>query len=302
MSALNLRQIEVFRATMLAGSVSEAARLLHVSQPGVSRMLAHMELRLGLTLFERRKGRLLPTPEAQALFGEVQQVYGGVQRIQDCAEALKTGEHLALRVVASPSVMLELVPLAVTALTREYPAARLYLETLTVAEMTRQMVARQADVAISTVRLDEAALAQQRLGGWTLVCAFPRGHRFEAQKSVSLKDVVAEPLVAFAPETTQGRFVDGWCDQHDVRLAAPIQVRSGLNACALVACGAGVAVVDDLTARAYPSDRLGFRPVRGAPSAEILSVTQGQAATSALGRRFMALVGRQLATLKPARR
>ncbi|MEO6018139.1 MAG: LysR family transcriptional regulator, partial [Polaromonas sp.] len=41
---MNLRQIEVFRAVMLAGSVTGAAQLLHVSQPGISRMLAHVEL------------------------------------------------------------------------------------------------------------------------------------------------------------------------------------------------------------------------------------------------------------------
>ena len=56
---MNLRQIEVFRAVMLAGSVTDAARSLHVSQPGISRMLSHIELQLGLRLFERRKGRLL---------------------------------------------------------------------------------------------------------------------------------------------------------------------------------------------------------------------------------------------------
>ena len=65
---MNLRQIEVFQAVMQTGSTVEAARLLHVSQPGISRMLAHIELQLGLTLFERRKGKLLPTPQADALY------------------------------------------------------------------------------------------------------------------------------------------------------------------------------------------------------------------------------------------
>jgi DNA-binding transcriptional LysR family regulator len=59
---MNLRQIEVFRAVMLAGSVTDAARSLHVSQPGISRMLSHIELQLGLRLFERHKGRLRPRP------------------------------------------------------------------------------------------------------------------------------------------------------------------------------------------------------------------------------------------------
>ena len=62
---MNLRQIEVFRAVMITGSVSGAARLLHVSIPAVSRLLSHTESRLGFLLFERVKGRL----HAQTLVG-----------------------------------------------------------------------------------------------------------------------------------------------------------------------------------------------------------------------------------------
>ena len=53
---LNLRQIEVFRAIMLTGSISGAAKLLNVSQPAVSRLIAYTESRVGLMLFERIKG------------------------------------------------------------------------------------------------------------------------------------------------------------------------------------------------------------------------------------------------------
>ena len=50
---MNLRQIEVFRAIMLTGGVSDAARSLNVSQPNVSRLLRHTEDRLGIKLFDR---------------------------------------------------------------------------------------------------------------------------------------------------------------------------------------------------------------------------------------------------------
>ncbi|WP_340524226.1 LysR family transcriptional regulator, partial [Cupriavidus necator] len=69
---MRLRQIEVFRAVMLTGTVSEAARLLHVSQPVVTRVLQHAEASLGFRLFERVRGRLQATPEANALYGDVE--------------------------------------------------------------------------------------------------------------------------------------------------------------------------------------------------------------------------------------
>ena len=55
---LNLRQIEVFRAIMISGSISGAARLLSVSQPAISRLLAYTEDGLKLKLFERISGRV----------------------------------------------------------------------------------------------------------------------------------------------------------------------------------------------------------------------------------------------------
>ncbi len=73
---MNLRHLEVFYAVMSAGSVSEAARRLNVSQPAVSNMLKHAESTLGVApLFERVGGRLKPTPEAQALLPEAASVF-----------------------------------------------------------------------------------------------------------------------------------------------------------------------------------------------------------------------------------
>lgn len=72
MPAVNLRHIENFHAIMTAGNLTGAARMLHTSQPTVSRELARFEKVLGLTLFERTRGRLHPTVQGLRLFEEVQ--------------------------------------------------------------------------------------------------------------------------------------------------------------------------------------------------------------------------------------
>ena len=65
---MRLRHIEVFHAIMQAGTISGAALLLHISQPAVTKVLQHCELQLGMPLFDRVRGKLYPTPEAQRLF------------------------------------------------------------------------------------------------------------------------------------------------------------------------------------------------------------------------------------------
>jgi DNA-binding transcriptional LysR family regulator len=298
---MNLRQIEVFRAVMLAGSVTDAARSLHVSQPGISRMLSHIELQLGLRLFERRKGKLLATPEAQALFAEVEQVYRGVARIDDCAQALKDGKMLTLRVLCSPSTGLDMVPRALTALGEEFPAARIYLEVVLAKEMVKRLGKHEADVAISTLAIDDPLLTARAIGRWTLAGVFPRGHALEARRALRPADILQERMIAFSPDTPQGRIIADWCLQHQCRPDARIEVRAGQSACALAASGAGVAIVDDLTARGCMTDRLSFRPIRNAPSFDIFAVTNDNFAASLLAGRFIAHAEAALRQLKKER-
>ncbi len=74
---------------MTAGSLTEAAHLLHTSQPTVSRELARFEKVIGLKLFERVRGRLHPTVQGLRLFEEVQRSRYGLDRIVSAAESLR---------------------------------------------------------------------------------------------------------------------------------------------------------------------------------------------------------------------
>ena len=68
---IRLRHIEALQAVQKAGSITGAAELLNVSQPAVSKLLRHAQDQLGLRLFERVKGKLVPTREAKLLEVEI---------------------------------------------------------------------------------------------------------------------------------------------------------------------------------------------------------------------------------------
>lgn len=284
---MNIRQIEVFRAVMQAGSITGAAHLLHVSQPGISRMLAHIELQLGLTLFERSRGKLRPTPEAQALHVEVEQVYQGVQRIDERARELKEGSGLRLRVLSSPSTGLEVVPHAIAELNSRYPDARIYLETHLAREMVSQLVRHEADIAISTLEIENALLTSERLGSWGMVCVYPTGHAFESYRTVPARELLAEQLIGFSPDTPQGQLLAEWSATVAAIAQPRIVVRSGQAACALVAAGAGISVVDELTARAWQGTHINYRPLSRAPTFSAYAVRHIHFPPSALAQVFV---------------
>jgi DNA-binding transcriptional LysR family regulator len=102
MPAVNLRHIEIFHAVMTTGNLTEAAQMLHTSQPTVSRELARFEKVLGLKLFERTRGRLHPTVQGLRLFEEVQRSWYGLDRIVSAAESLREFRQGELSIVCLP--------------------------------------------------------------------------------------------------------------------------------------------------------------------------------------------------------
>ena len=83
---MRLRQIEVFHAIYTTGSISAAARKLHVTQPAVSKVLHHTQAQLGMTLFELVRGRLVATEQAHALYREVGEIHERLAALDKAVE------------------------------------------------------------------------------------------------------------------------------------------------------------------------------------------------------------------------
>jgi DNA-binding transcriptional LysR family regulator len=295
---MNLRQIEVFRAVMTTGSTTHAARLLHVSQPGVSRLIRHFELQLGVALFERRNGRLVATPEAHTLHAEVEKVYRGVHHVQDVAAHLRFGDHATLRVLASANVALQLVPNATAQLLARFAQSKVFFEALPTREIVKLLVAEEADVAISSAPLDHPVLDVREIGHWRVLCAMAKGHALQATSPFDLAAALRHRLVVYSPEAPQSRLIDQWLEQHGVARQVGVEVRSGYAACAMAASGAGIAFVDDLSARAHRSDNLVLVELPGAPVFPIYSVSNVNRPLSQLGQNFLSLAAEALSTLQ----
>ncbi len=91
MTDLTLRQEEVIRAVMLAGTIQGAATLLNVSAPGISRLVKHAEEMLGIRLFERRAGLFVPAAEAHGIFEMVHQLHRQMEGLNAAVAALQKG-------------------------------------------------------------------------------------------------------------------------------------------------------------------------------------------------------------------
>ena len=100
--SITYRQVEAFREVMRTGSITLAAQSLAVSQPAVSRLIADLENRLNLRLFIRHSNHIEATEESKLLENHVNQLYIGLEKIEQAAQAISHLDYGHLRIVALP--------------------------------------------------------------------------------------------------------------------------------------------------------------------------------------------------------
>ncbi|MDR7948029.1 MULTISPECIES: LysR family transcriptional regulator [Achromobacter] len=244
---LNLRQIEVFRAIMLSGSISGASKLLFVSQPAVSRLIAYTEQRLGLMLFQRIKGRLYPTPEAHRLFVEVTALYQNVQRVNEVADNLAENREGQLRLSCSPSLGQSLLPRAIAQFRRQFPEVRIVLQTLIPTVMQQSLLTQQVELGVAYMPVEHPSLAWQPLYENQIVAVLPKGHPLAARGRVTVHDLAEEPLIGYSADIPFGMLINKLFGGEHAQPEPRIEVQQAHVACALVQAGAGVALVDEIT-------------------------------------------------------
>ncbi|MFL9961123.1 LysR family transcriptional regulator [Paraburkholderia sediminicola] len=243
-----LRQMEVFRAVMLTGSINAASKMLYVSQPAVIKLVSHTETTSGLRLFERAKGRLVPTAEAQALFREVEQVYQAALRVDEFARALSLGPASLLRVSCSPSLAMSIVAPAIVELKRQLPGLSVDWHTTLMAEMPLEVLSKAVDVAVSSTPMEHEHLDVVPFMRGRMVSAVPPGHRLADQQRIALADLVDEPMILFRRDIPFGTMIVQACQQANVELQSIVDVTRADQAMALVKGGLGLAVVDEFAA------------------------------------------------------
>ncbi|QHI96927.1 LysR family transcriptional regulator [Xylophilus rhododendri] len=265
-----LRQMEVFRAVMLTGSINGASKLLFTSQPAISRIVSHTEQTLGLALFNRVKGKLVPTPEGQALFREVDEFYQQALRVDDFARGLAQGPSGTLNIASSPCLSRGLIPRVVTSFVQRYPNIRVNLRTTLLNGMAQEVLSNTVDLAVSVLPLEHPNLRIERFTEGRMVCVVPRGHELSQLPAVSLADLARFNLIAHHPSIPFGQLVSAAFRNADVPLVSRVDIHETDVACALVRAGAGIAMVDQFTVEGMAWSDLQVLPlqeeIRLAPS------------------------------------
>ena len=255
------RQIEVFRAVMASGHVTRAAELLHTSQPTVSRELARLEQLLGITLFDRVKGRLRPTVRALALRDEVELSYVGLDRIAATALSLRDFAQGRLQLACLPALAQALLPEALRCFAAAQPAACVSITPLESPQLEAALSEQRFDLGLTERHQAPPATTLQTLLAADEVAVLPPGHALAGRGCLQLADFDGQAFISLAPGDPYRQQADALFAQAGVQRRLQIESPSAASVCALVRQGLGLAIVNPLTALALFDSGLLMRPL-----------------------------------------
>ena len=291
---MRLRHIEVFHAIMQAGTISGAAQLLHISQPAVTKVLQHCELQLGMPLFDRVRGKLYPTPEAQRLFVEVDKLNRDLVGIRRLAASLKRGESEQVRLVATPALATAIVPAAMTPWSRAHPHARCSLATHHTREIVSALLLGEADLALSLQDPRHPGIQAEAIASGAMVALCPLGSPEAAGTGpLALADIQTEVVGLQSDDPLAGLLHhagESLGQPVAEKLASRITVQTYQLARALVEAGVGMSLVDPFTAASADLSKLRIRPLSPAVPVPLYLLSAANAPLGQASRRLVKFI------------
>ena len=269
---MNIRQLEAFRAVMIARSTTGAAELLDVSQPAVSRLINQLESSLELTLFDRSSGRLVPTPEALLLYEEVERTFVSVDKIRELAREIRSAEAGSLNLASFPLMALGFLPKAIRAFNETHPRTRISLNVQMSPKVEEWAAAQQIDLGFAVYPLEQGQFERpgievEEFARMPYLLAVPAGHALAERSVVGPRDLQGERFISQTRNTVGRILVDRLFDKEGVQRDLVLDTQVVAGVATFVSYGLGVGFVDPFTALDFADKPL--VAIRFEPAVEI---------------------------------
>lgn len=240
---ITFRQIDAFRTVVSTGTVTEAAAMLGVSQPAVSRLISDLETEMGFALFQRSGRVLVPTDEARLLVQEVRQAISGMEHIKQAAAEIGRFGHARLSIVTTPAFASQTAPDLVSKFAEECPNAMVRLELEANDDTVEWMVSQNYDFGITSSPPANPTFESLLLADEDVHCVMPLDHRLADKALVQPRDLQNEDFISYM-DTSRFRFeIDRYFEEKSISRQMKYQTRTTDGICRLVARGLGVSVV-----------------------------------------------------------
>ena len=284
------RQIEAFRAVMLARNFTAAGQMLNVTQGAISKIIADLERRVGFSLFSRRKGGVEPTPQALALLQEVESSYHGLERIQRSAERIRNGQKGSLRVGSIPALSTGFTQGVLAEFLRGDRSISIKLDTYNSAEVVDLASGGFCDVGFAMTPVTSPGTRILKVLDVPCVAILPPDHPLLDRKQLTVADFRGLDFISLGDNTTTRLKIDAAFNAANIERRLEIETRWSASVCGFVAQGFGVSIIEPFTAAALQAMGFGLRPLAETITFSFAAVVPRHKAVSCLTTEFIELL------------
>jgi DNA-binding transcriptional LysR family regulator len=264
--AVTLRQLRTFKTVADLKSFSLAAQQLRLSQPSVSYQVKELEQALGLPLLDRLGKQVHVTEAGSVLYAYARRTLDVLDEAALALEEMRGIKRGKLRVGASTTVGIYLLPAALGAFKKLHPGLVISLEIGTRARVQEQVLNNELDLAVVGPALKDPDLTILPFVSDELVVVAPAGHKLARRKGLVLKDLVDQPFVMREPASGSRSSLEKAARKAGAKLTVAMELGSNGAIKHAVESGLGLAVISRYACTLeLSSRRLVELDVRGFP-------------------------------------
>jgi DNA-binding transcriptional LysR family regulator len=264
--SVTLRQLRTFKTVADLKSFSLAAQQLRLSQPSVSYQVKELEEALGLPLLDRMGKSVHLTEAGSILYSYSRRTLDVLDEAAVAFEEMRGIKRGNLRVGASTTVGIYLLPAALGAFKKLHPGIVISLEIGTRVRVQEQVLSNELDLAVVGPALKDPDLAILPFVSDELVVVAPAGHALARRRGLALKDLVSQPFVMREPASGSRWSLEKAARKAGAKLNVAMELGSNGAIKHAVESGLGLAVISRYAcALELSSRRLVELDVKGFP-------------------------------------
>ncbi len=262
---MNLHQFRFIQEAVRQNlNLTETAKALFTSQPGISKAILELEDELGVEIFARHGKRLRRVTEpGQQVLRSIEVIMAEVNNLKRIGEEFSKQDAGTLSIATTHTQARYVLPEPVAQLRRKFPKVTISLHQGTPEQVAQMVIDEVAEVGLATESLERfESLVSLPCYEWHHVAVMPAGHPLARSERLSLEQLVLEPLITYHPSFTGRTRID---DAFAARRLRPTVVLEAIDADVIktyVRLGLGVGIVAEMAVRDDPpGGELVSRPV-----------------------------------------
>jgi LysR family cys regulon transcriptional activator len=197
---MKLQQLRfIFEVVQSNFNISEAAKELHTSQPGVSKQIQLLEEEIGIQIFQRHGKRLVGlTDPGHHIYDSILEILRESKNIKNISAEYDNTDKATFTIATTHTQARYKLPKVVEAFVKKYPQIDLNIHQGNPTQVTEQILMGDADVGIATesISLNEKIFCIPCYA-WNRSLVMPKGHPLEKKQRITLQDLSSFPLITY---------------------------------------------------------------------------------------------------------